>query len=463
MENRAVVIEIVDNFFMRVSNRNLIALFLTVAAFFVLLPGGMAQENSGATSETKENQDGDDKEGTEESSNAPAKRRKLSASTPPWSEKKASVTGLLVMELGNGSYAGSASKLTATAIPDAEYEQYESPVSFNQDVGDMMDSALREVIKLMIVRHGGIPGGHTVEIGFADHYSPKDGPSAAVACGCLIESMVTGNTIDPKVAITGDMNADGSVQPVGGITAKLRGARMKGSEILIIPKSNQRVLADLALISGLSAVTKTQILSASSFEEIVGAVMVEKRSAEFAEGLEVFKSVQKVMNRQPKRINQLVRNAKVQARLTNVIELIPHHVSARILLAAGRGRLPKSLSLPGSFYYIDQACIPLFEVMNSGNIEQETSGFDKNEFAETVTNLRSVRNKLDKRAWGCADALRDYAEALKQVSTSDARANSARGKVLLSEIRRSAEKVRSEYDALKRDPEIADELANSGS
>ena len=52
---------------------------------------------------------------------------------------------------------------------------------FNQPVGKLMKGATAEVEKFMKVRHAGkLPADYTVEFGFANKYSLKDGPSAAV-------------------------------------------------------------------------------------------------------------------------------------------------------------------------------------------------------------------------------------------------------------------------------------------
>ena len=70
--------------------------------------------------------------------------------------------------------------------------------------------------KFIRVRHGDqLPLGKRVELAFADKYSPKDGPSAAVVCALLTDSIVTGDEIDPEFAATGDMTATGEIRPIG--------------------------------------------------------------------------------------------------------------------------------------------------------------------------------------------------------------------------------------------------------
>lgn len=49
-----------------------------------------------------------------------------------------------------------------------------------------MSGASDEVEKFMKVRHANsLPKGYTIEFGFADKHTLKDGPSAAVACALM--------------------------------------------------------------------------------------------------------------------------------------------------------------------------------------------------------------------------------------------------------------------------------------
>ena len=54
---------------------------------------------------------------------------------------------------------------------------------------------------------------------------------------------------DPKFAVTGDLNSDLSVQPIGGVTAKIRGATKAKCNIVAVPYANAKGLADL-FVSG---------------------------------------------------------------------------------------------------------------------------------------------------------------------------------------------------------------------
>ena len=66
----------------------------------------------------------------------------------------------------------------------------------------------------------------------------KDGPSAGTAITTAILSRFTGLRIRGDVAMTGEVDLNGNVHPVGGIDAKLGGALRSGIKTVLLPKDN---------------------------------------------------------------------------------------------------------------------------------------------------------------------------------------------------------------------------------
>ena len=77
-----------------------------------------------------------------------------------------------------------------------------------------------------------------IHIHFPDGSTPKDGPSAGTAITCAIYSLLTGKKINNNVAITGEIDLDGNVTKIGGLDAKLIGAKKAGVTIVLIPDEN---------------------------------------------------------------------------------------------------------------------------------------------------------------------------------------------------------------------------------
>jgi len=75
--------------------------------------------------------------------------------------------------------------------------------------------------------------------------TPKDGPSAGVTLSVALASLITGKTVDPGTAMTGEITLSGAVLPVGGIKEKVLAAHRAGIRKVILPKENARDLEDI--------------------------------------------------------------------------------------------------------------------------------------------------------------------------------------------------------------------------
>jgi len=75
--------------------------------------------------------------------------------------------------------------------------------------------------------------------------TPKDGPSAGVAMATAIVSVLTGNPVRKDIAMTGEITLRGRVLPIGGLKEKLLAALRGGVKTVLIPKDNEKDLADI--------------------------------------------------------------------------------------------------------------------------------------------------------------------------------------------------------------------------
>ncbi|MGA1131665.1 MAG: S16 family serine protease [Prochlorotrichaceae cyanobacterium] len=69
----------------------------------------------------------------------------------------------------------------------------------------------------------------------ADVEGQIDGPSAGGITTAAILAALRGDSVRSDVAMTGTINPDGSIGPVGGIEAKLEGAKEANKSIVLIP------------------------------------------------------------------------------------------------------------------------------------------------------------------------------------------------------------------------------------
>ena len=74
---------------------------------------------------------------------------------------------------------------------------------------------------------------------------PKDGPSAGVAMVTALTSALSGTPVQAHVAMTGEITLRGEVLAIGGLKEKLLAALRGGITKVLIPKDNEKDLADV--------------------------------------------------------------------------------------------------------------------------------------------------------------------------------------------------------------------------
>ena len=108
--------------------------------------------------------------------------------------------------------------------------------------------------------------------------TPKDGPSAGIAIVTSIVSILTGIPINCKVAMTGEITLRGRVLPIGGLKEKLLAALRSGITKVIIPKDNEKDLADIPN----NVKESLKIITAENIMEVLkerGSIMLTDKSS----------------------------------------------------------------------------------------------------------------------------------------------------------------------------------------
>ncbi|MHA2067907.1 MAG: S16 family serine protease [Candidatus Thorarchaeota archaeon] len=123
----------------------------------------------------------------------------------------------------------------------------------------------------------------------AANASVIEGPSAGAALTVATIAALEGKTVNSSVVMTGTVNHDGTVGPVGGIVEKAMAAKAVGSELILVPLSQSEQVTYESVRHcervGFSQVcTIEQIPNKVNVEEEVGIEVREVMSIEEALG-----------------------------------------------------------------------------------------------------------------------------------------------------------------------------------
>jgi len=117
-------------------------------------------------------------------------------------------------------------------------------------LGDVMKESATISLSLIRSRLAGTGNGFDfmtsdIHVHVPSGATPKDGPSAGVTLFTALASLITGKTVDPNLAMTGEITLSGAVLPVGGIKEKILAAHRAGIKKVILPHENVRDLQDV--------------------------------------------------------------------------------------------------------------------------------------------------------------------------------------------------------------------------
>ncbi len=99
----------------------------------------------------------------------------------------------------------------------------------------------------------------------------KDGPSAGITVTTAVVSLLTGRTIRPRLAMTGEMTLRGEVLPVGGIREKVVAARRFGVRTVVLPERNKADVEEIPI----EVREKVEFIFASRYEQVLEAAFAK--------------------------------------------------------------------------------------------------------------------------------------------------------------------------------------------
>ena len=159
--------------------------------------------------------------------------------------------------LVNGLYA-TVSGIGGLTIIEAFKTPSESKLSLELtgQQGDVMQESMKvaktvawnllpEKIKKKIYSEMTEKGNFGIHLHCPEGATPKDGPSAGAAITMAIVSLLTGIRVLNTIALTGEIDLNGSVHEIGGLESKVEGGKIAGAKKILYPFKNEK---DIKLI-----------------------------------------------------------------------------------------------------------------------------------------------------------------------------------------------------------------------
>ncbi|NCO03322.1 MAG: endopeptidase La [Alphaproteobacteria bacterium] len=151
------------------------------------------------------------------------------------------VTGLAYTEFG-----GDLLSIEAVTMPGKD-----GKVTMTGNLKDVMKESIR--VSEMLIKSRAAQFGidyaalneKALHVHVPEGATPKDGPSAGAAMTTALISALTGIEIRKDIAMTGEINLRGYVTAIGGLKEKLLAALRGGITKVLIPKDNEKDLADI--------------------------------------------------------------------------------------------------------------------------------------------------------------------------------------------------------------------------
>ena len=140
------------------------------------------------------------------------------------------VNGLAVM----GDDSGIVLPIVSTVTP----AQGDGSIIATGKLKEIAQEAVQNVSALIKKLSGETLDDKDIHIQFVQTHEGVDGDSASVSVATAVLSSLTGIPIKQTVAMTGSLNVQGKVLPVGGVTHKIEAAAESGIETVLIPQAN---------------------------------------------------------------------------------------------------------------------------------------------------------------------------------------------------------------------------------
>jgi ATP-dependent Lon protease len=148
-------------------------------------------------------------------------------------------------------------------------------------LGDVMQESAQAALTYIRARASmfGLPEGFykktDIHVHVPEGAIPKDGPSAGITMATSIASAFMRRKVRGDLAMTGEITLRGRVLPIGGLKEKLLAAHRANIQKVIIPKDNEKDLADVPA----NVLKKIEIIFVDHIDEVLKVALLPKEEA----------------------------------------------------------------------------------------------------------------------------------------------------------------------------------------
>ena len=227
--------------------------------------------------------------------------------------------------------------------------------------------------------------------------------STGLAALLLTRALAGDMKIDANFRLAATLTDDGSLASRADFRSILDTLTVKnGKQIIAVSPSQEVDLLDCALLGNLKPLLASHFVAVKDSHEAIGLANLGSRPASVSSAIEQFARVQNLTKGMLPPF--IVKNKHVQDKLRTILMAIPNDLSSSILLRAGEGRLPKTLSLQGSLTQLKMIEQPIRELLVARNklqpkdsevkIDRPDYNTASETFRECETTLRNLRPLL---------------------------------------------------------------------
>jgi ATP-dependent Lon protease len=155
-------------------------------------------------------------------------------------------------------------------------------ITLTGQIGDVMKESVQAAYSLVRSRDSELGAGPNdftntdIHVHVPAGAVPKDGPSAGIAMFTALASLFSNKPVRPDVAMTGEITLRGLVLPIGGLKEKSLAAMRAGISTVIIPKLNEKDLADVPE----EAKQKLKFVPVENVDEVLAAALEKDGAAQ---------------------------------------------------------------------------------------------------------------------------------------------------------------------------------------